>query len=123
VYCPRCGVEYREGFTECADCRVALVAGMPEPAKELPDPGLELVTVLEGDDPLLINLAKASLTEADIPFFVLGEELGLRLGPVGSFIQPWRRIQVAADREQEARELLQQIGEYYQAGESEEESG
>ncbi len=85
------------------------------------DPNLELVTVLETDDPLLTGLAKDSLTEAGIPFYVLGEELGLRLGPVGSFMRPWLRIQVAADREQEARELLQQIGEYYQAGESEQE--
>jgi hypothetical protein len=37
-WCPQCGVEYREGFTECSDCRVGLVnqplsdeaAGPPE---------------------------------------------------------------------------------------------
>ncbi len=121
MYCPRCGVEYRAGFTECADCRVALVAEKPQLPKDPRDPNLELVTVLEGNDPLLIGLAKASLTDAGIPFYVLGEELGLRLGPVGSFMHPWCRIQVAADREQEARDLLQQIGEYYQAGDAEEE--
>ena len=30
-HCPRCGTEYRPGFTECADCRVPLVAGPAPP--------------------------------------------------------------------------------------------
>lgn len=115
MYCPKCGVEYRAGFTECADCRVALVDEKPHVPKHLRDPNLDLVTVLEGNDPLLIELAKASLIDADIPFYVQGEEVGMRL-LVGSFMQTWHRIQVAADREQEARELLTQIGEYDQAG-------
>ncbi len=113
MYCPRCGVEYRVGISECSDCRVALVDEKPRDPRK---PDLELVTVLESNDPLLIGLAKATLTDAGIPFYVLGEELGLRLGPVGSFIQPWRRIQVAADREQETREPLQQMSEFYEAG-------
>ena len=29
-FCPQCGVEYREGFTRCADCKVYLVAYLPE---------------------------------------------------------------------------------------------
>ena len=29
-WCPKCGAEYREGFTLCADCGVALVAQRPE---------------------------------------------------------------------------------------------
>jgi hypothetical protein len=30
-WCPKCGAEYREGFSECADCGVALVDAPPEP--------------------------------------------------------------------------------------------
>ncbi|MDP9341770.1 MAG: hypothetical protein M3Q23_06635 [Actinomycetota bacterium] len=30
-HCPRCGTEYRPGFTECADCHVPLVAGPAPP--------------------------------------------------------------------------------------------
>lgn len=41
-YCPRCGAEYRPGFTECADCLVALVdeppAAPPEPETYKPRP-------------------------------------------------------------------------------------
>ncbi len=29
VWCPSCGAEYRAGTTQCADCRVALVAEPP----------------------------------------------------------------------------------------------
>jgi transcription initiation factor TFIIIB Brf1 subunit/transcription initiation factor TFIIB len=29
VWCPQCRSEYREGFTECADCGVALVESLP----------------------------------------------------------------------------------------------
>lgn len=31
LWCPRCGVEYRPGFTTCADCFVPLVDIQPEP--------------------------------------------------------------------------------------------
>ena len=30
MFCPDCGGEYREGFFECADCKVALVERLPE---------------------------------------------------------------------------------------------
>ncbi len=39
AHCPRCGTQYRPGFTECADCRVPLRPGpapAPRPAAEPP---------------------------------------------------------------------------------------
>jgi hypothetical protein len=35
-HCPRCGAEYRPGFTTCADCNVPLVAGPATPHPEPP---------------------------------------------------------------------------------------
>jgi hypothetical protein len=35
-WCPQCGAEYREGFSECADCGVAL-ANQPPAAKAKPE--------------------------------------------------------------------------------------
>ena len=107
MYCPQCGVEYREGFTECADCRVPLSAGTPpaEPASQF-DPTLDLAVVLETDDPVQLALAKGLLEEADIPFFVLGQiaMLGPGRGPI--LPEPCR-LQVPRDREAEAREILE----------------
>jgi uncharacterized RDD family membrane protein YckC len=34
VYCPKCLAEYRDGFTECSDCLVALIAEKPQAQKE-----------------------------------------------------------------------------------------
>jgi hypothetical protein len=113
MYCPECGTEFRPGFTECSDCHVPLVPEKPQDpdALSVPDPDLALATVFEGNDPLLVAAAKSSLEQAGIPFYVAGEELAIRLGPVGALINPWCTIQVAADREPEARELLQQLAE------------
>lgn len=33
MFCPRCRAEYREGFTECADCKVSLVLECPPAPK------------------------------------------------------------------------------------------
>ena len=36
MWCPKCRCEYREGFTECADCKVPLVSTLPpEPKPDL----------------------------------------------------------------------------------------
>ena len=35
-HCPRCGTEYRPGFTECADCQVPLVPGKAPPIPDAP---------------------------------------------------------------------------------------
>src|ERR1019366_2688463 len=71
VYCPQCRCEYRDGFSECSDCRVPLLAGTPP--QKTADPALGLVVVLETNDQILIAFAKGLLEEAGIPFFILGQ--------------------------------------------------
>ena len=39
-YCPRCGTEYRPGFSECSDCHIPLVD--EPPAGPLVEPGPEV---------------------------------------------------------------------------------
>ena len=67
----------------------------------------EPVVVLETNDGLAVGLAKGSLEEADIPFFVFD---GVRKhGPnfVGPYsLNTWIQVLVPRDREAEARELL-----------------
>lgn len=76
----------------------------PAPA---PDPDLELVVVFEGDDRLVLTAAKQVLERVGIPFYVEGEELGVRMVPYTPYVHPWCRIQVGADRQAEALQILQ----------------
>jgi hypothetical protein len=107
VYCPQCQVEYRDGFTECSDCHVPLLAGTPPeaPAGGL-DPTLGLVVVLETNDGIQLAMAKGLLEDVGIPFFVLGQ-IATLVQDVDGFLRKWVRLQVPRDREAEARELLE----------------
>jgi hypothetical protein len=105
MYCPECEVEYRPGFTECADCHVPLVDALPPPA-EVPNPDLELVRVLEGNSSIAEAVAKMALEQAGIPFYVEGEEIGVAMQAIDPHLYRWWAIQVAKDHEAEARALL-----------------
>lgn len=111
MYCPQCRVEYREGFTECSDCHIPLLAGKlpPEPAGPF-DPALGLVVVLETNDRIHLALVKGLLEDAGIPFFVLGQ-IATLVQDVDPFLHKWVRVQVPRDREVEARELLESLVE------------
>jgi hypothetical protein len=106
MYCPQCGTEYREHFTECSDCHVALLPGVAPPEPPDPfDPKLDLVVVLETSDSFQLSLAKGALEDAGIPFFVLGQITKL-VNDIDPFLFKLVRIQVPRDREDEARKLL-----------------
>ncbi len=109
MYCPKCRVEYREGFTECSDCHVPLSAGAPpvQPASHF-DPNLDLVIVLETNNRIQLALATGLLEDADIPCFVLGQ-IATLVTDVDPFLKKWVRLQVPRDREAEARELLDPV--------------
>ena len=111
MYCPQCRVEYRDGFTECSDCRVPLLTGTapPEPASRF-DPALDLVVVLETNDRVQIAMAAGLMENAGIPFFTLGQ-IATLVQDVDAFLHKWVRLQVPRDREAEARELLEQLRE------------
>jgi hypothetical protein len=99
MHCPECGAEYREGFTECAGCGVALVAALPSAP---PD---DLVCVFESSDRFAIDFAKGCLEEAQIPYWMLGDETAARL-VLSPILFPLCRFLVPVDQENEARQLL-----------------
>jgi hypothetical protein len=101
MYCPQCGVEYRDGFTQCSDCQAALV---PELAPEATRAQAESVMVFECADRFAIALAKGSLEDAGIPFWQRGSQTDTRLIDAAMF--PSCRFLVPKEREAEARELL-----------------
>lgn len=111
-HCPRCLVEYRDGFTECTDCLVPLIAG-PSPDAPPVDHGLHLVTVLTVTDSLTLTLAKTALDEAGIDYEVEGDDpaatglpgmFGAGAIPLGTCSCT---IQVARNSEAAAAQLLE----------------
>src|SRR6476469_493824 len=79
LWCPECRSEYREGFTKCADCGVALVAVLP-PRPDTPhtrpkptgpfsseDVSVELINLSE----IEAELVAAQLRSAGIPAAVM----------------------------------------------------
>ena len=109
MYCPQCRVEYRAGFTECADCHTTLLAGAPPPEPPSAfDPSIDLVVVLEPNDAIQLAMAKGLLDDASIPYVGLGQITNL-VNDVDPFLHKSVRLQVPRDREAEARELLESL--------------
>ena len=66
---------------------------------------MKLVVVLETNEAFALALAKGLLEEAGIPFMILNE-VSMLVNDVDPNLRKWIKVQVAADREAEARELL-----------------
>jgi hypothetical protein len=79
MFCPQCKVEYRQGFTRCADCDVELVELLPvasETGEEqtrlgLGSPDAPPERVWSGEDQESCVAVCRSLVAADIPYRVL----------------------------------------------------
>lgn len=109
MFCPKCGDEYRPGFTRCTDCDVDLVEKRPPNIEDAAP--LELVTVLETGDQSMIAVARSVLEAANIPCIARNEKLqnlfgwgsigtgyNVAMGPI--------RLQVLREDEAVARDLL-----------------
>jgi hypothetical protein len=81
MFCPNCRTEYRPGFTQCADCRVDLVASLPtrQQAADSDIPrnseGLELLW--SGVSEALTDQIDAALEAAHISHKITDKEFGL----------------------------------------------
>jgi len=124
MFCPQCKSEYREGFTTCADCGVALVEALPDAEAE-PDQDEDWATVLESGDPALLAMAHSLLDAEGITARFPGEGLQslFGVGPMGAgfnvAIGP-AAVQVPAHLAEKARELLALLDEPASEGASEE---
>jgi hypothetical protein len=74
VFCPLCKSEYRDGFTECSDCHILLLATEAE-ASAVP-----VEQIWKGDDRNRSNEILDALTGAAIPVHS-GEKLNKRVWP------------------------------------------
>lgn len=113
--CPACGGEYRDGFTECADCGGPLVAmAAPEPtAAEEPPPDEGLVCVLETGDPAEMALVESLLLEGRISYTKQGDRVQdlFGIGRLGGFniLTGPARVLVAKDDAEAAEEIIRAL--------------
>jgi hypothetical protein len=109
MHCPQCLTEYRDGFTECTDCRVPLVPGRP-PAPQVEGHVVNLVTVFESSDPFAVSLAKSTLVDAGVEYVEGGDDADERslsgMTPMGAGASRIQVEEACADR---ARELLEPL--------------
>ena len=103
MYCPQCRVEYRDGFFQCANCHVALAPGTPP---DLPVHEIDMVTVFETGNLMPMELARASLEDAGIPFWMDPDFTRPHLMWFSDALTTMCRFLVPRDRAAEARELL-----------------
>jgi len=103
MFCPKCGAEYREGFTHCADCDVALVGDRP-PETEDHLRYVEMVEVFSTYNPGDIAVIKSILDAEDIHYYFQGENTNLMVGG-GSYA----RLLVQADQVERVKDILQEL--------------
>lgn len=108
MICPQCASEYREGFTVCADCQVALIPALPSAAEASHlDPALAIAgsfgSETEGE------LARGLLASAGIAAELVRDASDL--GPAFGAESPTAlgasvNLLVPAERLAEAQEIL-----------------
>ncbi|MFP4171713.1 MAG: hypothetical protein ACLFV4_02275 [Candidatus Hydrogenedentota bacterium] len=95
MYCPKCGSEYVEGITECADCGVPLVENPPHLEYE------EYEAILSTYNPGDVATLQSVLDHEGVKYYFDGEQF-LHTTP---FVQPAQLMVVKEDAEY-VRELL-----------------
>jgi hypothetical protein len=110
-FCPQCKYEYLAGIATCADCDCPLVERLPpdEPSSSAPSqlsPVAKPVTVHTAANTMEATTLKAFLESGGIPCLLkISHESSLAPLP------PLIELQVPAEREEEARLVLQELSQ------------
>jgi hypothetical protein len=74
MFCPKCGCEYRKGFTQCAECKIALVCEPPDFDSEGQlHQDVSLVEVYATYNQAEIAMVKAVLEAENIAYHAQGD--------------------------------------------------
>ncbi len=111
MFCPNCRYEYQEGIVVCPDCETNLVEELPPEAQS---EFVDRVTVLETTNHSVMLMAKSLLEDAGIDCFTQGTGTFDQFysGPTAyNPIVGALKIQVPAEAEEEALQILAEIEE------------
>jgi hypothetical protein len=102
MFCPNCKSEYREGFSECADCGTALVSELPSDNNEDDVSYAGMVEVYSTYNQGEIAFIKSMLDAEGITYYFQGENPMMMIA-AGSYA----RLLVQTDQADHVREILQ----------------
>jgi hypothetical protein len=108
MFCPSCEAEYREGFTECTDCGVPLVAALePQRREEIVEgltPIMETVSTEE------LGVVVDRLEKAGVPYVIeAGTALSVLDGREEEVPHPWQaRLSVTTELAERAERIVEQ---------------
>jgi hypothetical protein len=98
MFCPKCKSEYREGFKQCKECQLDLVAQLATEEFEDDDVLIELTSSIQQN---AIGVIKSILDSEGIKYTIFDESTG-NLYPIPGA----NRLMVAKSDYQTAQELL-----------------
>lgn len=107
MYCPQCGVEYREGYSSCSDCHVLLVRERPQTGDATTvapgDPNRDpFCAFWQGTDARVLAELGTVLDEAGIPYKTVRREDHL----FNRMDQPLLRLGVPASLYEKAEQVV-----------------
>lgn len=118
MFCPNCKAEYRDGFTQCADCGTQLVArlddaAVPSNSRTLPE-GPELLWT--GTDPGILAHIDSALETAKIPHHQRSRDV---IGALPGLSEPVHSIFIHARDHRAAHTILEEIIRRFEANPAE----
>jgi hypothetical protein len=104
MFCPKCKIEYKEGFRQCPQCGTCLAGQSLKAVSDCSGDNefVEVYSTYHQDD---ISFLKSILDGEDIAYFFQGES-SIMLIAAGAYA----RLMVKAGDVQRAREILQDLG-------------
>ena len=108
MFCPSCEAEYREGFTECSDCGVALVEALEPKQREEIVAGL--TPVMETGSTEELGEIVDRLEKAGVPYVIeAGTAMALLDGRDDEVPHAWQaRLSVATELIDRAARIVEQ---------------
>lgn len=108
MFCPECGAEYREGFSQCRDCQVELEHSLP-PDSEDHSPPREFEGIRFDFQPAQAAILKSVLESEGIPHLIEGEGFASLYPALPFFSQC--KLMVPEEHAERVKELLADLEE------------